>query len=104
MSTKSDVAVITKVKINTNLKPPARYSVIYFNDEKTSAEFVTRSLMEVFGYSLEAAIALTKQVDEQGSGAAASGLTKELASHLRDLVKVKAEAEGFPLVVEITEE
>jgi|ERR1035441_6746850 ATP-dependent Clp protease adapter protein ClpS len=96
--------IVTKVKINTDLKPPARYSVVYFNDEKTSAAFVVQSLVEVFGYSVDAAIALTKQVDEKGSGVAASGLNKELASHLRDLVKSKAEAEGYPLVVEIKED
>lgn len=102
MTTDSDV--LERVKINTTIKPPAVYSVVYFNDEKTSADFVVRSLMDVFGMSLEDAMILTSLIDTIGSGAAASGLSKELASHLRDLVLAHAQVEGFPLVVEVRED
>lgn len=96
--------VITKVKINTDLKRPPRYSVILFNDEVTSADFVVRIIMEVFSLSYEAAVTIMKKIDSQGSGAVVSGLSKELASHLKDLVIVKARAESFPLVAEIKED
>jgi ATP-dependent Clp protease adaptor protein ClpS len=96
--------VITKVKINTDLTPPKLYSVVYFNDDKTSSFFVAKSLMEVFGYSPDKAIELTSKIDKEGSAAVISGLTKEIALHLRDLVIMKARAENFPLVVEIKEE
>jgi ATP-dependent Clp protease adaptor protein ClpS len=96
--------VITKVKINTDLKLPSLYSVILFNDNVTSAEFVVRAIMEVFGHSYESAIEITSKIDSQGSGEVVGGLTKELATHLRDLVITKARVESFPLVAEIKEE
>lgn len=96
--------VLTKVKINTDLKRPSRYSVVLFNDEVTSAAFVVQTIMEVFGHSYEAAMEITSRIDTQGSGEVASGLSKELAMHLRDLVIVKARAVSFPLVAEIRED
>ena len=96
--------VITKIKINTDLKLPTLFSVILLNDDVTRAEFVVRVLMEVFGHSYDAALAITTNVDEKGYGSAASGLTKELASHLCNLVIMKARAEGFPLVAEIKQD
>lgn len=102
--TKSACEVITKTKIDTDLKQPTRYSVILFNDEVTSAEFVVRTIMEVFGHSYDAAIVITSRIDSDGSGEVISGLTKELASHLKNLVIVKARAESFPLVAEIKED
>jgi ATP-dependent Clp protease adaptor protein ClpS len=100
----TETAVITKVKINTDLKRPLRYSVIMFNDNVTTVEFVVQTLMEVFGHSYEAAIETATRIHEQGQGAVASGLAKELASHLRDLVIVKARAESYPLTTEIKED
>ena len=100
--TKCDV--ITKVKINTDLKLPPLYSVILINDETTSLIFVIRVIMEVFGHSYEAALSIATNIDEVGFGSVASGLTKELSSHLRDLVISKARAEFFPLVAEIRED
>jgi ATP-dependent Clp protease adapter protein ClpS len=96
--------VVTKVKINTDVKPPARFSVVYHNDNKTTATFVVQSLIDVFGLSYESALSLTSQIDKDGFGVAASGLAKQLASHLCDLVIMKARNEGFPLVVDIKEE
>jgi ATP-dependent Clp protease adapter protein ClpS len=102
--TDTAVDITTKVKINTDLKPPTTYSVFYFNDDKTSMDFVVISLVEVFGYGLDVAMNITQQIHEQGSGAVKSGISKELATHLRNLVISKARAEGFPLTVEIQED
>ena len=102
--TDTAIEITTKIKINTDLKPPAKYSLIYINDDKTSMDFVIFSLMEVFGYGLDAAMHLTKTVHEQGSGIVKSGLSKEIAAHLRNLVISKARAENFPLDVKIEED
>jgi ATP-dependent Clp protease adapter protein ClpS len=102
--TETDVEVVTKVKIDTDIKPPTRYSVVYLNDDKTSANFVAQSLIDVFGYSIDEALAKTKEIDEHGSGEVTSGLARELATHLRDVVIMRARTENFPLVVEIKEE
>jgi len=102
MTTACDI--LTKVKVETDLKRPPRYSVVLFNDEVTSAEFVVRVIMEVFGHPYDAAAAITSRIDSVGQGEVVNSLTKELASHLRDLVIVKARAESFPLVAEIKED
>ena len=102
--TNSAIKVTTKVKINTDIKPPTSYSILYINDYKTSMDFVVISLVEVFGYGLDAAMNITRQVHEQGSGVVKSGVSKELATHLRNIVLARAHAENFPLVVEIKEE
>lgn len=102
--TACSVITETKVKVNENIKPPSKYSVIYFNDNVTSAIFVAQSLIDIFGFSVENAAMLTEKIDKEGSGLAANGLTKELATHLKDTVIIKARAENFPLKVEIKEE
>ncbi|VVC06112.1 ATP-dependent Clp protease adapter protein ClpS [uncultured archaeon] len=96
--------VVTKVKIRTDIKEPPKFSVVLLNDNATSVDFVIQLLMDVFSYGFDEAAALTMQIDQQGSGVAASGLSKELATHLRDLCFVKAEAAQFPLQTEIREE
>ena len=102
--TACECEVITKVKINTDLKLPPRYSVIILNDDVTPASFVVQVLVDVFSHSLESAMAITEHVDKNGSGSAASGLTKELADHLCNLIIVKARAEQYPLAANIKEE
>jgi len=102
--TDTAIDITTKIKIKTDLKPPTKYSVIYFNDDKTSMDFVVVSLVDVFGYGLDTAMNITMQIHEKGSGSVKSGLSKEIAVHLRNLVLSKARAEGFPLVVEIEED
>lgn len=102
--TETAVDVITKVTINTDLKLPTQYEVVYFNDNKTTSLFVAQSLIDVFGFTVLDAMNLTQKIDREGQGVAAAGLAKELASHLRDVVTMKAREENFPLVVEIREE
>jgi len=100
----SNCDVLTKVKINTEIEMPKLYSVVYFNDNKTTSLFVAQSLVDVFDHSIDAALALTESIDKNGSGVAAQDLAKEIAQHLRDLVISKARAQEFPLVVEIKEQ
>ena len=94
----------TKVKINQDLELPKLFSVILFNDNVTTHEFVVITLVEVFGLSLEPALELTKSIHENGSGIAASGVTEELASHLCNIVRTRAALENFPLKVEVRAE
>lgn len=97
----SSVDTLKKVKINTTIKEPNLYSVVYLNDEKTTAVFVAETLVKIFNYEIDAAIQMTEQISKNGSGVAISGITKELATHLRDLVLVSAQTQNFPLKIEI---
>jgi len=94
----------TKVEINQDLELPKFFSVIMFNDDVTTHEFVVVTLVEVFGLGIEPAMSLTKSIHENGSGIAASGITEELATHLCNIVRTRAVLESFPLVVEVRPE
>jgi ATP-dependent Clp protease adaptor protein ClpS len=100
----TSIETTQKVAINIDTPLPNLYSIIYHNDDKTSSVFVVQSLLDYFGYSIEAAIEVTKSIDETGVGVVATGLTEELANHLRNLVVARARAEDFPLVVEVKAE
>jgi ATP-dependent Clp protease adapter protein ClpS len=98
------VDTMKKVKINVDVKAPNLYQVIYFNDEKTPAIFVTETLIQIFNYEIDKAITLTETISNTGSGVAIGGISKELATHLRDLVLVNAQSNKYPLKVEIKQE
>lgn len=95
---------ITKTKIRTDLAPPTMYCVVYYDDDSTPMQFVADTLIAIFGFDSEAALALTETIQVLGSGVAASGLTKELATHLQDLVLLHSEENGFNLKVEVKEQ
>lgn len=98
------VDTMKKVKINTTLKTPNLYSVVYFNDDKTTAIFVVETLVKIFNYDIEKAVEITETISKTGSGVAIGGVSKELATHLRDLVLVSAQTQNYPLKVDIKQE
>lgn len=93
-----------RTKINTTIIPPSLYSVVYLNDEKTSAAFVADTLIRIFNFDIESATAMTETISDTGSGIAAEKLTKEIATHLKDLVLLEAQLQNYPLKVEIRPE
>jgi len=102
--TETCTSTVTKVVVNQNIDLPKLYSVVMFNDDVTTTEFVIQTLIEVFGLGVEPALGLTKSINDYGFGVAASGITEELANHLANLVRQRAAAEQFPLVVEVRAE
>jgi ATP-dependent Clp protease adapter protein ClpS len=98
------VDTVKKVKINVDVKTPKLYQVVYFNDEKTPAIFVAETLIQIFNYDVEKAVALTETISNSGSGIAVGGVSKELATHLKDLVMVAAQVAKYPLKVEVKQE
>ena len=91
---------IVKKKINTNIKEPVKYHVIYFDDDVTTMDFVVMSLIDIFDYDMLAATDLMLEVHNIGQSIVAT-LPFEVAEHRQKLVlKMAAEFE-FPLKVEI---
>ena len=64
-------------------QPP--YHVIIWNDEVHTYEYVVELLMKIFGYSLEKAFQITRDVDIKGRGIAFT-THKELAELKRDQI------------------
>lgn len=95
-----ELDVLEQVQINTEIKPPNLYCIVYLNDPQTSSVFVAQSLIDVFKYEITAAIDITNIIDKKGKATVASGLPKEIAEHLRDVVISMARNQKYPLQVE----
>jgi len=93
----------TKIKVNTEIKEPSLFKVIYLNDDVTTMEFVVDSLMEHFKYNAETAIQLTETINSTGSSVVAV-LPFELAEQKGTEVTLEARAHGFPLAIKIESE
>lgn len=94
-----------KVKIKPNLKltEPPMFKVIYMNDDLTTMEFVVRSLIDHFNYTLDTAESITTGIHEDGSAVVAI-LPYEIAEQKGIEVTLEARQEGYPLQVKIEAE
>jgi len=99
----TDTNTIVKPMINTKLKQPNLYNVIYVNDDATTMEFVVESLRSVFNHTQERAHQITQEVHEEGSSIVAT-LQFELAEQKGLEVQTMARNQGYPLVVKVEEE
>jgi ATP-dependent Clp protease adaptor protein ClpS len=95
--------VRTRPTVRTDLTPPKDYKVIYVNDDVTTFELVTQSLMSVFEYRQEPAEDKTKEINSNGSGIVAI-LPFEIAEQKGVEVLVSARNKGFPLEVRLEQE
>jgi len=93
----------TDTKIEVSVKEPPRYQIVYLNDEKTTAEFVTTSLIEFFNYTVAAAEAMTWNIHDQGAATVAV-LPYELAEQKGIEITLSARKEGYPLQIKIEPE
>lgn len=92
----------TDTTTKTKLRPPSRFNVVLFNDDRTTVEFVILVLMSIFHKSFETAHALTLQIHNQGKGIAGT-YSHEVATQKRDETLMAAQANHFPLRCEIEE-
>ena len=99
----SQADTVTKIQINPDIKEPPMFKVIYVNDDKTTIEFVTASLMSYFDYSPQMANDLCLDIHQHGSAIVAV-LPYEMAEQKGIEVTLSARAEGFPLLVKIEPE
>lgn len=100
MSTNStidaDVATIEKIKLSA----PKKWNVIFFNDDRTTMEFVILVLMQIFHKTFEEASDIMMSVHENGRGVAGT-YSNEVATQKRDETINAARQNNFPLQVEI---
>ncbi len=101
--TKTEIDISPQVNSTVELIEPSRYKVIYVNDDKTTIEFVTASLMSYFDYSPQMANDLCLDIHQHGSAIVAV-LPYEMAEQKGIEVTLSARAQGFPLLVKIEPE
>lgn len=99
----ADSAISERTKVNTKLKPPSLYKVIYLNDNVTTQQFVVESLIGFFDHTPESAHEVMLQVHEEGAGIAAT-LPYEIAEQKGVEVTVLARGNGFPLQIKLEPE
>ena len=90
----------TSVKVNTGLREPPLFKIIYINDDKTTVEFVINSLVEHFEYTEDTAEKITLDIHDAGSAVVAI-LPYEVAEQKGIEVTVSARTEGYPLQIKL---
>ena len=88
------------IKSVLDLDAPKDYQIIYLNDDVTTFEFVTDSLVKIFDYEEQSAQEKATQINDTGSSVVAV-LPFEIAEQKGVEVLVAARNLGFPLEVRI---
>ena len=96
----TDTAIKTLTQEKIKVEEPSKYDVIFLNDEITTFEFVVKVLTQIFGKTTDQAIALTKQIHEQGKGIVGTYLY-EIAEQKGIETTLLARQEGYPLQVKV---
>jgi len=99
----SQADTVTKIKVNTQLKEPSMFKVIYLNDNATTMEFVVESLIQFFDYTQQTAIQITTDIHEAGSAVVAV-LPYEVAEQKGVEVTVSARSQNYPLQIKLEPE
>lgn len=94
---------VTKTKIDSSLKEPPMFKVIYLNDNQTTMEFVIETLIEFFNYTPQTAQQITVDINDQGSAVVAV-LPYEVAEQKGIEVTVHARTNNYPLQIKLEPE
>ena len=86
-----------------DIEPPKDYKVIYVNDNVTTFEFVSESLIRVFDYDPDKANNKSMEINNEGAGIVAV-LPFEIAEQKGVEVLVSARNNGYPLEVKLEQE
>jgi ATP-dependent Clp protease adaptor protein ClpS len=95
---KTGLDLLEKDEVKT--KRPSMWTIVLYNDDYTSMDFVIFVLTKVFHRSTEDALALTFAVHTQGKGIAGT-YTFEVAEQKQCEVLLMAKIEEHPLRVEV---
>ena len=97
----SDVEVKQQLRpILNELEPPKDYKVIYLNDNVTTFEFVTESLVGTFSYEPSDADNKAMEINEKGAGIVAL-LPFEVAEQKGVEVLLTARNQGYPIEIKL---
>jgi ATP-dependent Clp protease adaptor protein ClpS len=94
---------VTKIQVNTELKEPPMYKVVYINDNQTSMEFVVDSLIEFFDYNTQTAVKITEDIHAAGAATVAV-LPYEIAEQKGIEVTLSARSQNYPLQIKLEPE
>lgn len=103
MEAVTDTIVKPKIEPRLDVKEPGMFRIIYLNDETTTMDFVVETLINIFDFNKEDAVALTMRIHEEGSAVVAV-MPYELAEQKGIEVTVLARSHGFPLQVKLEAE
>ena len=95
--------VIAHTQINSEIKEPPMFKIIYLNDNATTMEFVIDTLMEFFDYTPDTAVKITQDIHEEGSAVVAV-LPYEIAEQKGIEVTVCARSANMPLQIKLEPE
>jgi ATP-dependent Clp protease adaptor protein ClpS len=96
----TDIAIKTETKEKIKFEEPAKYDVIFLNDEVTTYDFVIKVLKQIFHKTEDQAVSLTKHIHEKGSGVAGTYLW-EIAEQKGIETTVLAREHGYPLQIKV---
>lgn len=95
--------VETVTEINTKIKEPPMFKVVYLNDNQTTMEFVIETLVEYFDYNTQTALKITEDIHSAGSAVVAV-LPYEVAEQKGIEVTVQARSQNYPLQIKLEPE
>jgi len=98
-----DTDVVIDEKIETVIKEPTQYRVVFLNDDRTPMDFVVDVLVKIFRHSQETAEKVTLAIHNDGAGTAGI-YSFEVAEQKGTETTELARANGFPLRVKIEAE
>ncbi len=100
----ANTEVVTDIDVTTRvaMRPPSKFNVVLYNDDRTTVEFVVLVLMTIYHKTFDTASALTIHIHDHGKGIAGT-YSHEIAAQKRDETVAAARANGFPLRCEIEE-
>ena len=99
-NTMPQIETNTRIKINTAIKEPPLFKVVYLNDNTTSMEFVVESLIEHFDYNIDTAALITHDIHDSGSAVVAV-LPFEIAEQKGTEITTQARAQSYPLQIKL---
>lgn len=97
----TELSITEKTEIVT--KGPARYKVLFFNDDKTPMDWVISLLTTIFKHNENSALALTLQVHHKDKAVVGEYSYEIAESKTNEALQATRKA-GFPLRIEVKED
>lgn len=103
MISDTDVIIDEKIEINSLIKEPSLYKIIFLNDDKTPMDFVITVMIKFFNKTEQDAFNLTMAIHNEGSAVVVI-VPFEIAESKANSTMALAERNGFSLKIVIEPE